>query len=117
MSTRMEVMGASRVTSSLVEASGFARPLQEIVTGFAWGDIWNRPGIDRKQRSIMTLGMLIALGKPAELRAHVRGAVNNGLTVDEIRELVIHSAVYCGFPAALEASRACEESFAEIAAG
>jgi len=111
---RMKVLGEAHVKRSLGEADDFNRDLQQIVTGFAWGQIWTRPGLSLRERSILNLGMLTALNRPHEFKVHVRGALNNGLTRDEIREVLIQTAVYCGFPAAIEAFRLAREVFKDI---
>jgi len=82
---------------------------QRMTTEMAWGYVWTRPGLDRRARSMINLGMLTALGKPAELKLHVKGALTNGVSVDEIKEILLHAAVYCGIPAALEAFKAAHE--------
>lgn len=108
---RREVVGEARVQKSLLEADEFTRPLQELTTSFAWGQVWGRDEhLDRRSRSLLTIGMLIALGRQAELQVHILGGLNNGLTEAEIREAIIHSAVYCGFPAALEATRSAQSA-------
>lgn len=103
LTVREQVVGKERVRSSFKGAPEIARPLQELATDFAWGEIWTRDGLSRRDRSIITIGMLIALNKPEELKVHLRGGINNGLSSDELREIVIHSAIYAGFPAALSA--------------
>jgi len=95
---RREVLGAEYVDASIANADDFNRPMQELVTQFAWGEIWNRPGLDRRTRSLLNLAMITALNRPHELELHVRGAVNNGVTVDEMREVFLQTAVYCGMP-------------------
>lgn len=99
-------MGDEHVARAEASATAFDAPLQDLLTRHAWGDVWAREGLDRKTRSLVTIAMLAALGKPAELAGHVRGALNNGATAVEIREVLLHSAVYCGIPAAAEAFRA-----------
>lgn len=113
---RREVLGGAHVDRSLAAASEFARPLQEYVTATAWGRIWSRPGLDRRTRSLLTLAMLTALNRNHELAVHVRGAVTNGCTVDEIQEALLQTAVYCGAPAALESFRVAERVLNELAA-
>ncbi|HTF45952.1 MAG TPA: 4-carboxymuconolactone decarboxylase [Pseudonocardia sp.] len=113
---RREVLGGAHVDRSLAAASEFARPLQEYVTATAWGQIWSRPGLDRRTRSLLTLAMLTALNRNHELAVHVRGAVTNGCTVDEIQEALLQTAVYCGAPAALESFRVAERVLNELAA-
>lgn len=109
---RREVVGQDRVEHSLNQADEFSRPLQELTTSFAWGQVWGRENdLDRRSRSLLTIGMLIALNRSAELEVHLRGGLRNGLTEIEVREAIIHSAVYCGFPAALEATRVAQQVF------
>ncbi|MFO1318817.1 MAG: 4-carboxymuconolactone decarboxylase [Burkholderiales bacterium] len=114
LQTRREVLGEDYVDNALRNADEFSMPLQEIVTQYAWGDIWNRPGLDRKTRSMLNLAMLTALGKPHELKLHVRGAVRNGLTKTQISEVLLQTAVYCGMPAAIESFRVAKETFKEM---
>jgi 4-carboxymuconolactone decarboxylase len=102
---RREVLGAEYVDASIANADDFNRPMQELVTQFAWGEIWSRPGLDRRTRSLLNLAMITALNRPHELELHVRGAANNGVTVDEMREVFLQTAVYCGMPAALDSFR------------
>ncbi|WP_374213085.1 4-carboxymuconolactone decarboxylase [Crossiella sp. SN42] len=109
---RREVLGDAHVERSLAKATAFSRPLQELVTEYCWGTVWARPGLPRGTRSLLTLVMLTALGRGQELRLHVRGALNNGVTPGEIREALLQAAIYCGVPAALEAFRGAEEVFA-----
>ena len=105
LEVRREVLGAEHVDRSLAAASDFMRPMQEFVTEYCWGAVWTRPGLDRRTRSLINLGMLTALGKGHELEVHVRGALTNGVTETEIREALLQAAVYCGVPAGIEAFR------------
>lgn len=114
LKTRREVLGADYVDASIKSADDFNRPLQELVTQYCWGDVWNRSGLDRKARSMLNLGMLTALNRPHELRLHVRGALNNGLTKDDIREIFLQAAIYCGVPAAVDSFRNAREVFKEM---
>jgi 4-carboxymuconolactone decarboxylase len=114
LKTRREVLGDAYVDNALESADAFNMPMQELVTEYAWHQIWNRPGLDRKTRSIMNLCMLSALNRPHELKAHVRGAINNGLTKDEIQEVFLQVAVYCGMPAAIDSFRNAKEVFKEM---
>ena len=116
MQVRRDVLGTEHVERSMANASEFAMPMQELVTEFCWGRVWTRPGLDRRTRSLLNLGMLTALNRMHEFGVHVRGAVNNGCTVDEIREVLLQTAVYCGVPAALESFRVAERVLAELAA-
>lgn len=110
---RREVLGTGHVTSSL--QNEFMAPLQELATEMAWGKIWSRPQLGRRERSIAVLGMLAASNRPEELALHVRAAVNNGLSSDDIREVLLMSACYCGFPAAVAAFRIAEKTLGELA--
>jgi 4-carboxymuconolactone decarboxylase len=111
--TRREVLGREYVDRALGNATEFTEPIQELVTEYCWGAVWSRDGIDRKTRSLLNLGMLTALNRPHELAAHVRGAVNNGCSAVEIREVLLQAAIYCGLPAALDAFRTAERALAE----
>jgi 4-carboxymuconolactone decarboxylase len=114
LATRREVLGADYVDNAIKNADPFSLPLQEFVTQVAWGDIWNRPGLPRRERSLLVLAMLVALNRPHELKLHLRGALNNGVTRDEIREAFLQAAVYCGAPAAMDAFRTAREVFAAM---
>lgn len=109
LQVRREVMGDAFVDRALGNATAFNQPLQDFVNEHAWGGVWNREGLDRKTRSLITLAALTALKCPQELKGHVRGALNNGCTVEEIREALLHCAVYAGVPAAIDAFRAAQE--------
>jgi 4-carboxymuconolactone decarboxylase len=109
LATRTAVLGADYVQGAINRATDFTRPLQDLVTRHAWGNTWQRDGIDLKTRSIVTVSMLVALGKMHELKIHVRGALNNGVTKEELQEIFLHASVYCGFPAAVDAFRAASE--------
>jgi 4-carboxymuconolactone decarboxylase len=113
LKTRREVLGAAYVDQSLANADDFTRPFQEFVTIAAWDGVWNRPGLDRKTRSIINLAVLTALGRSHELALHVRGALANGVTPEEMREIFIQLAGYAGFPAAVEAFRTAQPIIAE----
>ncbi|ODU95880.1 MAG: 4-carboxymuconolactone decarboxylase [Rubrivivax sp. SCN 70-15] len=114
LKTRREVLGSEHVDASLRNADDFSLPMQELVTEYCWGDVWNRPGLDRRTRSLLNLAMLTALNRPHELKLHVRGALNNGLSKDEIREVFLQTAIYCGVPAAIDAFRQAREVFKEL---
>jgi 4-carboxymuconolactone decarboxylase len=116
LAIRKEVLGEAHVDRSLAAVTDFARPVQEYVTRAAWGEIWSRPGLDRRTRSLLNLVMLTALNRNHELAVHVRGAVTNGCTVEEIQESLLQAAVYCGAPAALESFRVADRVLGEIAA-
>jgi 4-carboxymuconolactone decarboxylase len=111
LKTRREVLGADYVDNAIASADDFNRPLQEMVTEYAWNGIWNRPGLDRRTRSLINLAMLTALNRPHELKLHLRGALNNGVTKDEIREVLLQTAIYCGVPAAIDSFRTAREVF------
>jgi 4-carboxymuconolactone decarboxylase len=113
LQTRREVLGAAYVDKSMASADDFNREFQELLNTYCWNDIWNRPGLDRHTRSLLNLAMLTALGKAPELKLHVRGALNNGVSKDEISEVFLQAAIYCGVPAAVEAFRSAREVFAE----
>ena len=115
LKTRREVLGATYVDKSVATTDDFNREFQELLNTYCWNDVWNRPGLPRKTRSVMNLCMLIALGKAHELKLHIRGALNNGLTKDEIKEVFLQTAIYSGVPAAVEAFRCAREVFAEDA--
>jgi len=117
LAVRKAVLGAEHVEKSLRAADEFTRPMQELVTQYCWGEIWTRPGLDRRTRSFLNLAMLTALNRPHEIKLHVRGALNNGLTRDELMEVFLQSAIYCGVPAALDAMRVAKEVFAEMESG
>jgi 4-carboxymuconolactone decarboxylase len=111
---RKAVLGAEHVERSLKTADDFNMPFQELVTEYCWGAVWTREGLPRKTRSLLNLGMLSALNRPHELKLHVRGALNNGVTREEIREVFMQVAIYCGVPAAVESFRCAREVFAEV---
>jgi 4-carboxymuconolactone decarboxylase len=109
LDVRRAVLGADYVDSSLAKADDFMMAFQEITTEWCWGYAWTRPGLERKTRSMLNLAMLTALGKPAELKLHVKGALANGVSVVEIKEILLHATVYCGIPAGLDAFKAAHE--------
>ncbi|TBW41349.1 4-carboxymuconolactone decarboxylase [Siculibacillus lacustris] len=111
---RRAVVGSAYVDKSLAEADDFTRPLQELITRYCWGDVWARPGLERRDRSLINLAMISALNRPHELKLHVRGALTNGVTRDEIREVLLQVAIYAGVPAALDSFRVAREVFAEL---
>jgi 4-carboxymuconolactone decarboxylase len=113
LKVRREVLGAEYVDKALAQADGFTEDLQQFVTEHAWGAVWTRDGLDRKTRSFLNLAMLTALNRPAELKLHVRGALNNGVTRDEMKEVFLQAAVYCGAPAGIEAFKVAKQVFAE----
>jgi|TARA_Y100000031_G_scaffold122954_1_gene138093 4-carboxymuconolactone decarboxylase len=109
LKTRKKVLGDTYVERSLAQANDFTMPFQELVTEYCWDHIWNRPGLTHKTRSMLNLAMLCALGRPNELRLHVRGALNNGCTVEEIQEVFLQVSVYCGVPAGLDGFKIARE--------
>lgn len=109
LAVRREVLGPDYVDGSLGRADEFMMAFQNITTEMCWGYAWTRPGLDRRTRSLLNLAMLTALGRPAELKLHVKGALANGVTVDEIKEALLHATVYCGIPAGLDAFKAAHE--------
>ena len=113
LAIRREVLGPEYVDKSIASIDDFTRPLQELVTQYCWGEVWGRPELERKTRSFLNLGMIAALNRPHELKLHVRGALRNGLTRVEIREVFLQVAIYCGVPAAIDAFRVAREVFAE----
>ena len=114
MQTRREVLGEEYVDRATSGASDFAQPFQAFVTRAAWGDVWSRPGLDRRTRSMLTLALLAAGGHHEELALHIRAALRNGVTKDEIGEVLLHTAVYAGVPAANSAFKVAERTFAEL---
>jgi 4-carboxymuconolactone decarboxylase len=115
MRVRREVLGDDHVDRSLANATDFTMPAQEFVTEFCWGRIWTRPGLDRRTRSLVNLGVLTAMNRMHEFAVHVRGALNNGCTATEIQEVLLQTAAYCGAPAALESFRVAEKVLADLA--
>lgn len=111
---RKSVLGAEYVEKSIQNATDFNMPMQELVTEYCWGEIWSRPGLSRKTRSIINLAMITALNRPHELKLHVRGAINNGLTREEIQEVFLQTAIYCGVPAAIDSFRTAKEVLDEM---
>jgi len=110
LAMRREMFGPGGADHALAQASDFSRPLQEIVTRFCFGEVWQRPGLDRRTRSMLTIAMLVAAGRMVQLPAHVRGAIANGVTREELREVILHALLYCGIPAAVEATAICERA-------
>jgi len=111
---RKEVLGEAHVARSMANVDEFSKPLQDVVTEIGWGQFWTRPGLTRKERSLITLGVLTALGRPHELAVHTKGAINNGCTKDEIREALIHVGCYAGFPATIDAFRSAKKALDEM---
>ncbi len=111
---RREVLGAEHVDASISQADDFSRPLQELVTEYCWGNVWSRPGLDRKTRSLINVAMLTALNRPHEVKLHLRGALNNGCSKNDIMEVLLQTAIYCGVPAAMDSLRVAKEFFQEV---
>ncbi|GAB4177116.1 MAG: carboxymuconolactone decarboxylase family protein [Thalassobaculales bacterium] len=109
LEVRRAVLGAEYVDGSLARADDFMMAFQRITTEWCWGYAWTRPGLERKTRSMLNLAMLTALNRPAEIKLHVKGALANGVSVEEIREILLHATVYCGIPAGLDAFKAAHE--------
>ncbi|WP_394788912.1 carboxymuconolactone decarboxylase family protein [Rhodoferax sp.] len=114
LKTRREVLGAEYVDAAIHNADEFTIDMQVLVTQYAWGEIWNRPGLERKTRSLLNLAMLTALNRPHELKLHLRGAITNGASKDEIKEVLLQTAIYCGAPAAIDSFRTAKEVFKEL---
>jgi 4-carboxymuconolactone decarboxylase len=110
---RREVLGHEYVDKSIANATAFIWPMQELVTKYCWGEIWTRPGMSRRERSIINLAMLTALNRPHEIKLHVNGALNKGLSRDDIAEIFLQAAIYCGVPAAIDSFRIAAEVFNE----
>jgi 4-carboxymuconolactone decarboxylase len=117
LAVRRDVLGSEYVDKSIAAADDFNMPFQELVTEYCWGEIWTRPGLDRKTRSIINLAMLTALNRPHEVRIHLKGALNNGVSKEEIQEVLLQTAIYCGVPAALDSFRLAREVFKEVESG
>jgi len=111
---RRAVLGADFVDNAIKGADDFSRPLQELVTEYCWGEVWGRPGLDRKTRSMLNLAMLSALNRPHEIKLHIKGAMTNGLTKNDIMEIFLQVAIYCGVPAAVDSFRIAREAFKEM---
>ena len=116
LALRREVLGPAYVDKSMQSANDFMMTFQHITTEWCWGYAWSRPGLDRKTRSMINLAMLMALNRSPEIKLHVRGALNNGVTVDEIKEVLLHATIYCGIPAGLDAFKAANEVLQEMGA-
>jgi 4-carboxymuconolactone decarboxylase len=113
MKIRREVLGDAHVDAAIAKRNAFSEEFQALITRYAWGEIWTRPGLPRQTRSLITVAMLVALNREEELRLHLRAALRNGATQDEIRETLLQSAIYCGVPAANSAFRIAQEIFSE----
>lgn len=113
LAVRRAVLGDEYVNKSLANADAFMAPIQQLITENAWGTVWTRPGLDRKTRSLLNLAMLTALNRPNELKLHLKGALNNGVTKEEICEVFLQAAVYCGAPAGLDSFKLAQQFFKE----
>jgi len=114
LALRKEVLGEEYVARSFANADDFSRPIQDLSTEYCWGKVWSREGLSRRERSLLNIGMISALNRPHELKLHVKAALTNGLTRDEIREAMLQIAIYCGMPAGLDSTRIAREAFAEV---
>lgn len=114
LDVRRAVLGAEYVDASIANANDFMVSFQKLVTEYCWGEVWTRPGLDRKHRSMLNLAMLTALNRPNELRLHVRGALTNGVSRDEIKEILLQACIYAGIPAGLDAFKVANEVFKEV---
>ena len=114
LKTRKEVLGEDYVNRTMQSADEFTWPVYKLATEYCWDEIWNRPGLDRRSRSILNLGMISALNRPHELKLHIRGAINNGLTKEELMEIFLQVAIYCGLPASIDSFRTAKEVFKEL---
>jgi 4-carboxymuconolactone decarboxylase len=114
LALRKQVLGADYVEKSMAAADAFSMPMQELSTEYCWGHVWTRPGLALRDRSLINLGMISALNRPHELKLHVKAALNNGLSREEIREVLLQVAVYCGIPAGIDSTRIAREAFAEV---
>jgi 4-carboxymuconolactone decarboxylase len=113
MKIRREVLGDAHVDAAIAERNAFSEEFQDLITRYAWGEVWTRPNLPRQTRSLITVAMLVALNREEELRLHLRAALRNGVTQEEIRETLLQSAIYCGVPAANSAFRIAQEIFSE----
>ena len=114
LALRREVLGKDYVDSAMAAADDFSLPMQQLSTEYCWGAIWSRPGLSRRDRSLLNLGMLCALNRPHELKLHVKAALRNGLNREEIREALLQVAIYCGIPAGIDGVRLAREAFTEF---
>ena len=111
---RKQVLGAEYVEKSMASADSFSMPMQELSTEYCWGHVWTRPGLALRHRSLINIAMISALNRPHELKLHVKAALNNGLSREEIREVILQVAVYCGVPAGIDSTRIAREAFTEV---
>jgi 4-carboxymuconolactone decarboxylase len=114
LALRKQVLGAEYVEKSMAAADSFSMPMQELSTEYCWGHVWSRPGLELRERSLINIAMISALNRPHELKLHVKAALNNGLSRETIREVILQVAVYCGVPAGIDSTRIAREAFAEV---
>lgn len=114
LAIRKAVLGAEYVDKAIAGADDFTRPIQELVTKYCWGEVWGRETLSRRDRSLLNIAMISALNRPHELKLHVKGALTNGVSRDEIREVLMQVAIYCGVPAAVDSTRIAKEAFSEV---
>ncbi len=114
LALRRDVLGADYVDKSMASANDFMMAFQHVTTEWCWGYAWGRPGLDKRTRSLLNLAMLTALNRAPEVKLHVRGAINNGVSVDEIKEVLLHATIYCGIPAGLDSFKAANEVLLEM---
>jgi 4-carboxymuconolactone decarboxylase len=114
LALRKQVLGADYVEKSMASADSFSMPMQELSTEYCWGHVWTRPGLALRDRILINIAMISALNRPHELKLHVKAALNNGLSREEIREVILQVAVYCGVPAGIDSTRIAREAFAEV---
>jgi 4-carboxymuconolactone decarboxylase len=114
LALRKQVLGAEYVEKSMAAADDFSMPMQELSTEYCWGHVWTRPGLELRERSLINIAMISALNRPHELKLHVKAALNNGLSREEIREVILQVAIYCGVPAGIDSTRIAREAFAEV---
>ena len=113
LAVRREVLGNEYVDKAIANTDDFTKPFQDLINEYCWGTVWARPGLPRKTRSLINLALLTAMSKPDELKLHLRGALNNGCSKEEIMEVLLHTAIYCGMPAAVSSFRTAREFFEE----
>ncbi|MBW1774623.1 MAG: 4-carboxymuconolactone decarboxylase [Deltaproteobacteria bacterium] len=113
LAVRREVLGSEYVDKAIASTDDFTKPLQDLINEYCWGTVWSRPGLPRKTRSLINLALLTAMSKPDELKLHLRGALNNGCSKEEIMEVLLHTAIYCGMPAAVSSFRTAKAFFKE----
>jgi 4-carboxymuconolactone decarboxylase len=117
LAIRKQVLGKEYVEKAIANADDFSLPMQELSTEYCWGHVWSRPGLELRERSMINIAMISALNRPHELKLHVKAALNNGLTRDQIKEILLQVAIYCGVPAGIDSTRIAREAFAEVDAG